>query len=163
MIGEIRDKETAQMSIRASITGHKVYSTLHCKSPREVYLRLINMGIDPNLLSEALVGGISQRLIKTLCNNCKLIDEEHRYKDRVLFKKHGCKICNHTGYINRRLVSSVYYLNNSNKKSIKEIYEDKKYLSNESMKYELEDLLIKGEIPYNDYLNFLEGENLNEL
>lgn len=163
MIGEIRDKETAEMSIRASITGHKVYSTLHCKSPREVYLRLMNMGVDSNLLNEALVGIISQRLIKTLCNNCKLIDRNHKYKGRILFKKQGCKICNHTGYINRRLVSSVYYLNSSNKKSIKEIYEDKSYLSNESMKDELKNLLIEGEIPYNDYLNFLEGEDLNEL
>lgn len=163
MIGEIRDKDTAEMSIRASITGHKVYSTLHCKSPREVYLRLINMGVDSNLLIEALGGIISQRLIKILCDDCKVLDKVNKHRNFILFKKGGCKKCNYTGYVTRKLISSVYYLKNSNKKNIEEIYNDKNYLSNKDMKYKLEELLFKGEIPYEDYSNFLEGEDLNEL
>ncbi|CAI3204950.1 GspE/PulE family protein [Clostridium neonatale] len=163
MIGEIRDKETADMCIRASITGHKVYSTLHCKSPREVYLRLINMGVDSNLLVEALGGIISQKLIKILCDDCKEIDNVNKYKNFMLFKKRGCKNCNYTGYITRKLISSVYYLKNSNKKNIEEIYADKNYLCNTHMKSQMEELIAKGKIPYADYFNFLEGEDLNEL
>lgn len=163
MIGEIRDKETADMCIRASITGHKVYSTLHCKSPREVYLRLINMGVDSNLLVEALGGIISQKLIKILCDDCKEIDNVNKYKNFMLFKKRGCKNCNYTGYITRKLISSIYYLKNSNKKNIEEIYADKNYLCNTHMKSQMEELIAKGKIPYADYFNFLEGEDLNEL
>ena len=64
------------MSIRASITGHKVYSTIHCKSPKEVFMRFENMGVKPYLIKESLVGVISQRLIKRLCSNCKFVDDE---------------------------------------------------------------------------------------
>lgn len=87
MIGEIRDEETAEMSIRASITGHKVYSTIHCKSPKEVFMRFENMGVKPYLIKESLIGVISQRLIKRLCSNCKFVDDEKTYKNHKIFKK----------------------------------------------------------------------------
>ena len=67
MVGEIRDETTAKMAIRAAITGHKVYSTIHTKSPREVILRLEEMGCKRYLIKDALAGIISQRLIKLLC------------------------------------------------------------------------------------------------
>ena len=71
MVGEIRDEITAKMAVRAAITGHKVYSTIHTKSPREVILRLEEMGCKGYLIKDALVGIISQRLIKILCEDCK--------------------------------------------------------------------------------------------
>jgi type IV pilus assembly protein PilB len=162
MIGEIRDEETANMAVRASITGHKVYSTIHCKSAREVYIRLENMGIKPYLLSDALVGIISQRLIKILCNECKQIDNKSLYSEKIIYKKCGCKACNYSGYASRQILSSVYFLENQNKKKMEELYEDSNYLSNISMKSDLEKLLYSGKISYNDYLEFVEGERLNE-
>jgi len=161
MIGEIRDEETANMAVRASITGHKVYSTIHSKSPREVYIRLENMGIKPYLLSDALVGIISQRLIKTLCDECKEIDSESLLNEKIIYKKCGCKACNYTGYNGRQIVSAVYFLQDDNKK-IEELHGDNNYLSNKNMKYDLERLLIKGKISNCDYLEFIEGERLGE-
>ena len=162
MIGEIRDEETADMAVKASITGHKVYSTIHCKSAREVYLRLENMGIKPYLLSDALVGIISQRLIKTLCDKCKEIDYKNSLNEKTIYKKCGCKACNFSGYGGRQIVSAVYLLQDKNKKNMQELYDDSTYLSNKNMKYDLENLLLQGKISNNDYLEFIEGERLNE-
>ncbi|AWK52410.1 pilus assembly protein TapB [Clostridium beijerinckii] len=162
MIGEIRDEETANMAVRASITGHKVYSTIHCRSAREVYIRLENMGIKPYLLNDALVGIISQRLIKTLCDKCKKKDYENSVNERIIYKKCGCKACNFSGYGGRQIISAVYFLQDENKKSVEELYEDRNYLSNKNMKYDLENLLLQGKISNNDYFEFIEGERLNE-
>lgn len=162
MIGEIRDEETANMAVRASITGHKVYSTIHCRSAREVYIRLENMGIKPYLLNDALVGIISQRLIKTLCEECKEIDSESSVNNRKIYKKCGCKACNYSGYGGRQIVSAVYFLEERTKKKIEELHEDSTYLSNRNMKCDLEKLLYEGKISNNDYLEFIEGERLNE-
>ena len=137
MIGEIRDEETAAMAVRASITGHKVYSTIHCKSAREVYIRLENMGIKQYLLSDALVGIISQRLIKTLCNKCKVVDNENLSDKRKFYKKCGCKDCNYSGYGGRQIISAVYFLHGENNKTIEEIHEGSSYLSNKNMKADL--------------------------
>ncbi|WP_242836002.1 GspE/PulE family protein [Clostridium sp. DL-VIII] len=162
MIGEIRDEETANMAVRASITGHKVYSTIHCRSAREVYIRLENMGVKPYLLSDALVGIISQRLIKTLCERCKELDKENSVHGRKIYKKCGCKICNYSGYGGREIISAVHFLEEKNKKKIEELHEDNSYLSNENMKHDLEKLLYEGKISKEDYLEFIEGERLNE-
>lgn len=162
MIGEIRDEETAKMAVRASITGHKVYSTIHCKSPKEVYIRLQNMGIKSYEINDSLIGIISQRLVKTLCNDCKEVDEDKYNNGYALYKKCGCKLCNYSGYSGRQLVSSVCFLEDRNKKKIEELYENDNYLSNENMKQDLKILLLKGKIPYDDYLNFLDGEGMCE-
>ncbi len=162
MIGEIRDEETANMAVRASITGHKVFTTIHCKSAKEVYIRLENMGIKQYLLRDAIVGIISQRLIKILCSKCKEIDDRKLINGITIYKKCGCKACNHSGYSGRQIVSAVHYLQEKNKKSINELYEDTDYLSNSSMKYDLKQLLISGKIAYDDYLEFIEGERLDE-
>lgn len=162
MVGEIRDEETANMAVRASITGHKVFSTIHCRSAREVYIRLENMGIKPYLLNDALVGIISQRLIKILCSECKEVDEINSTGKKIIYKKHGCKACNYSGYGGRQIVSAVHFLQEKNKKKIEELHEDSSYLSNDNMKYDLENLLLSGKISYDDYSDFIEGERLDE-
>lgn len=162
MIGEIRDEETAEMSIRASITGHKVYSTIHCKSPKEVFMRFENMGVKPYLIKESLVGVISQRLIKRLCSNCKFVDDEKTYKNHKIFKKSGCELCKFTGYEGRQVVSSVCSFTHAFNKSNDALKNNSEFLSNRSMKEDAESLLISGVISYNDYLEFIEGERLNE-
>ena len=162
MIGEIRDEETAEMAIRASITGHKVYSTIHCKSPEEVFMRLENMGIKNYMIKESIVGIISQRLIKVLCSHCKCIDDKNTFRNHKIYKKCGCELCQFTGYEGRKAVSSVCYYNfgiskkGDNKTSIND------NLSNMSMKEDVEEMLINGMISYSDYIEFIEGERLDE-
>ena len=163
MIGEIRDEETASLVVTASLTGHKVYSTIHTKTPREVYYRLEDMGIKQYLIKDSIVGIISQRLIRVLCNECKEVDKELIFRNRKVkaFKKKGCKLCNYTGYKGRTVVSSVVYIDDKIKKLISNIYQEIIELSNYEMISNLEDLFIKGDITYLDYNNFLLEEGLN--
>ena len=164
MLGEIRDEETAKMAVRAAITGHKVYSTIHTKSPREVFLRLEEMGVKGYLVRDALCGIISQRLVRILCDKCKTTSGDINIKGRSIpiYKKEGCIICKGTGYIGRKLIASVNYINKDIYKELKNIYENDKILSNNEMAVEIIKLLKEGEIDYKDFKNFIEGEELNE-
>ncbi len=82
MVGEIRDSETAEIAIRAAITGHLVLSTLHTNDSPSTIARLIDMGIEPYLVSSAVIGVVSQRLVKLLCPKCKV-----QYEASYLEKK----------------------------------------------------------------------------
>ena len=111
MVGEIRDEETAKIAVRASITGHKVYSTIHTKSSYEVFRRLKEMKVEEYLIIDSIIAVISQRLIKKVCSNCKeeeVISEDlkikYRLKNMKYFKGKGCNHCNYTGYNGRVLV-----------------------------------------------------------
>jgi GSPII_E N-terminal domain./Type II/IV secretion system protein. len=111
MIGEIRDRETAEIAIRSSITGHLVLSTLHTNDSAGAITRLIDMGIEPYLVSSSIVGVIAQRLARKICNNCKIeYEASHREKlilgldtekSLKLYKGKGCAVCNKTGYRGR--------------------------------------------------------------
>lgn len=164
MLGEIRDEETAQISVRAAITGHKVYSTIHTKNPREVYLRLEEMGVKSYLIRDSLCGIISQRLIKTLCANCKIKIKniELSNKKVALYKKCGCENCNGTGYTGRSMVAAVNYIDKEMIKKLKKVHDNEELLSNNEMLEVLNELLINEKIDYYDYLDFIEGEELDE-
>lgn len=157
MLGEIRDELTAKIAIRAAITGHKVYATLHTKSPREAYLRLEEMGIQNYLLKDAICGIVSQRLIKVLCDDCKKQIGENRYV------KCGCNNCNNSGYSGRILISSTYYIDNLLKHQLKNIDKDSEILNNKQMLEVIKDYLQKGKVDYYDYKQFIFGEELNEI
>ena len=112
MIGEIRDGETAQIAVQAAITGHLVVSTLHTNSAASTVTRIIDMGIEPYIIGDALVGVIAQRLVRRLCTACKsprLADEEEMIalgiedmdEDVVVYEPVGCPLCNNTGYSGR--------------------------------------------------------------
>ncbi len=111
MIGEIRDNETAGIAVKASITGHLVASTLHTNSAAGSVTRMIDMGVEPYLLSEAIVGVIAQRLVRKLCPDCKkrreaTAAEKHllgidKLKPLEIYEAHGCVKCDDTGYIGR--------------------------------------------------------------
>lgn len=110
MIGEIRDGETAAIAVKAAITGHLVVSTLHTNSAASTVTRLIDMGIEPYVVGDALVGVIAQRLVRRLCT-CKTPRYAEDYEKRSLgvpedeeiaiYEPHGCPICGETGYIGR--------------------------------------------------------------
>jgi len=111
MIGEIRDKETADISIRASLTGHLVLSTIHTNSSIKTISRLLDMGIEPFLIASSLTGVISQRLVRRLCPECSYWDDL-KENEKEIFEKNGIKIdkikrakgcpsCNFKGYSGR--------------------------------------------------------------
>jgi len=94
MIGEIRDLETAQIAVQASLTGHLVLATLHTNDSAAAVTRLLDMGIEPFLLSSSLLGVVAQRLVRKLCPHCKQQDGEN-------WKEVGCDKCGQTGYQGR--------------------------------------------------------------
>jgi type II secretory ATPase GspE/PulE/Tfp pilus assembly ATPase PilB-like protein len=112
LVGEIRDKETASAAITASTTGHLVLSTLHTNTAVGVIPRLKDLGIQPFLIADSLVGVVSQRLVRKICANCRTAyqpsDQEKAYLKQPdlneLFKGEGCEICGGTGYFGRTLV-----------------------------------------------------------
>ena len=101
MIGEIRDHETAQIAVQASLTGHLVLATLHTNDAPSAVTRLTDMGIEPFLLSSSLLGVLAQRLVRKLCPECRRKDEHGKYHPV------GCEACAHTGYKGR---TGVYEL-----------------------------------------------------
>jgi len=105
MIGEIRDYETAQIAIQASLTGHLVLATVHTNDAPSTVTRLIDMGVEPFLLSSSLLGVLAQRLVRKLCTHCKRVDEQGRWHPV------GCPECGKTGYKGR---TGVYELMTSN-------------------------------------------------
>ncbi len=115
MVGEIRDNETAQIAVQASLTGHLVLSTLHTNSAVGAITRLQDMGVEPFLLSSTLLGVVSQRLVRNLCSECRteLTVNENEYSDfaissdQVIYQAVGCASCLQTGYKGR---SGIYEL-----------------------------------------------------
>jgi len=101
MIGEIRDYETAQIAIQASLTGHLVLATIHTNDAPSCVTRLIDMGVEPYLLSSSLLGALAQRLVRKLCPNCRRQDDEGRWHPV------GCPQCSMSGYKGR---TGVYEL-----------------------------------------------------
>lgn len=111
MIGEIRDAETAEIAVQASITGHLVVSTLHTNSAAGTITRLIDMGVESYLLADCMIGVIAQRLVRRLCPACKIEVEATEEEKKILrvsdsgplklYKACGCPQCNNTGYIGR--------------------------------------------------------------
>lgn len=117
MIGEIRDGETAEIAVRASITGHLVVSTIHTNSAASSVTRLMDMGIEAYLLADSLVGVIAQRLVRRLCNNCKRSRKASEVERKLLeaavdeeldiYEPVGCPLCNDTGYLGRTGVYEI--------------------------------------------------------
>ncbi|MBT6120659.1 Flp pilus assembly complex ATPase component TadA [bacterium] len=128
MIGEIRDIKTADIAIQAALTGHMVFSTLHTRDAAGTITRLINMGVQPFLITSSVVGIIGQRLVRTICPNCKKTTDASiytGYKKTQLVKSleemvegklklhigEGCKFCDETGYKGRTGIFEVMGLN----------------------------------------------------
>jgi len=115
MIGEIRDLETAQIAVQASLTGHMVLATLHTNDAPSAVTRLIDMGVEPFLLASTLRGALAQRLVRRLCPQCReayapSASDREELGDAcppMLWKPVGCKACGHTGYSGR---TGVYEL-----------------------------------------------------
>jgi len=113
LIGEIRDKETAQIAVQASLTGHLVFSTLHTNDAPSAIARLLDLGLEPFLVTATIEGIVAQRLVRKVCNSCKteytpseeqLMELELRPEDvvgKIFYYGKGCDACNNTGYKGR--------------------------------------------------------------
>ena len=117
LVGEVRDKETAEMAFRAAMTGHQVFTTLHTNSALGAFPRLLDIGIQPDIMAGNIIGIIAQRLVRVLCNHCKEAhapSKEERLLlgpmgDRVsyLHRSVGCKNCDNKGYRGRTTVMEL--------------------------------------------------------
>ncbi|MBN1865359.1 MAG: type II/IV secretion system protein, partial [Victivallales bacterium] len=124
MLGEIRDIETAQMAIQASLTGHFVFSTLHTNDAPGTVTRLIDMGVEPFLINSSLLGVLGQRLIRKVCSSCKTpfdpTDDDlaqlditrEDVGDRKFYYGKGCQNCNQSGYKGRKALVELMLVNN---------------------------------------------------
>ncbi len=114
LIGEIRDAETAQIAVQASLTGHLVFSTLHTNDAPGAITRLIDMGIEPYLVASAIEAVLAQRLVRVLCPHCRTVDDSPTCRalrtrlgidpSAVVYRAVGCRECRQTGYHGRRAI-----------------------------------------------------------
>jgi general secretion pathway protein E len=114
LIGEIRDAETAQIAVQASLTGHLVFSTLHTNDAPGALTRLVDMGVEPYLVASSLEAVLAQRLVRVLCPHCKQPDDSataQQFKaklgiaaDKTIFKSVGCRECRNTGFFGRHAI-----------------------------------------------------------
>jgi type II secretory ATPase GspE/PulE/Tfp pilus assembly ATPase PilB-like protein len=121
LVGEIRDEETAEMALRAAMTGHQVFSTLHTNSALGAIPRLLDIGVKPHIMAGNIIGIVAQRLVRRLCKHCKQAyapDEVERQllgidssKPVLLYKEGGCESCNNFGFKGRLAVIEVLKLN----------------------------------------------------
>ena len=130
MIGEIRDKDTAEIAVKASLTGHLVFSTLHSNDSLGCINRLINLGVNDYLLSLVLTMIVSQRLVRKLCPHCKKIDSEYKeklsslslneknYQDIIFYTSVGCEKCMNTGYIGRLPIFEIVFFDEKLRNSL---------------------------------------------
>ncbi len=127
MVGEIRDLETAEIAVQASLTGHLVFSTLHTNTAIGAVTRMQDMGVEPYLLASSLLGVVAQRLVRTLCPECRqpvaatagelaLLKSNATHvaigDNPVLYHPTGCKHCNHQGFVGRTGIYELVELNN---------------------------------------------------
>ena len=130
LIGEIRDKETAEIAINAALTGHLVLSTLHTNEAAGALTRLVDMGVEPFLVSSSIVGVVAQRLVRRICPHCKVKSRE-KLVDKDLEKYlgagnntidfyhgKGCRECNETGYRGRAAIHEILEIDNGIKRMI---------------------------------------------
>ncbi|MCH7814880.1 MAG: Flp pilus assembly complex ATPase component TadA, partial [Planctomycetes bacterium] len=130
LVGEIRDLETAQISVQASLTGHLVLSTLHTNDAPSAIARLLDLGLEPFLITATLEGVVAQRLVRRICENCKtefhpseqlLLELDLKPEDvagRTLYFGKGCDYCNNTGYRGRVGIYEIMILDDDMRETI---------------------------------------------
>ncbi|EKO1911791.1 type II/IV secretion system protein [Clostridium botulinum] len=160
MVGEIRDEETAKVAIRASITGHLVLSTLHTNGALESIVRLLDMNIEAYILSDALRGIISQRLVRKICPHCKESyrpsKEEKEFinikEDFLLYRGRGCHKCNNTGYLGRSIIYEYINIDKEKKNLIKNMIKDnnEKILLENNLKENINKALKQGRTSFSE-------------
>jgi general secretion pathway protein E len=165
LVGEIRDQETAQIAVQSSLTGHLVFSTLHTNDSASTITRLVDIGVEPFLISSSVLAVIAQRLVRVLCNNCKqpytlddaspleLIDDlsllksigiaPERFQEATIYKAKGCESCFHTGYKGRTAIFEIMILDSHLKNLILKTH-DSDRIKNEALRLNMVSLRTDG-------------------
>jgi len=155
LIGEVRDRETAEIAIQSSLTGHLVFSTLHTNDASSAVTRLIDMGIEPYLVTSSVIAIIAQRLVRVLCPKCKeayIPDEESlvnlgmgrkNHDDTVFYRRTGCAACMNTGYRGRTAIFEVLILDDAMKRMILKT-SDSNQIQDEAVRRGMATLLADG-------------------
>ena len=159
MIGEIRDEETAAIAVRAALTGHLVFSTLHTNSAAATISRLADMNVEPFLISSSLLGILAQRLVRVLCQECKeedelaenFADDYGLTHDAKIYKAVGCKACGYSGFSGRRSIGELLVMSDAIKELLKTTTDEhtiKTQLEKDGLKtigLQLKEMLLQGE------------------
>jgi len=156
LVGEIRDRETAEIAIQSSLTGHLVFSTLHTNDAASAVTRLIDMEVEPFLVTSSVIAIIAQRLVRVLCPECKEayvpddesltnigIDKGMLKGHRIIYKRKGCPACMNTGYRGRTAIFEMMTLNDHLRKLILKT-SDANEIRKEAIKSEMKTLLQDG-------------------
>ena len=155
LVGEIRDRETAEIAIQSSLTGHLVFSTLHTNDAASAVTRLIDMGIEPFLVTSSVIAIIAQRLVRVLCPKCKeqytpddeslanLGVDKRRLEKHPVYRKMGCAACMNTGYRGRSAIFEILVLDDPLKRLILKT-SDSNQINDEAMKRGMTNLLQDG-------------------
>ncbi len=166
MVGEIRDSETAEIAMQAALTGHLLLSTLHTNDATSSLTRLMDMGIEDYLLSSTLIGVLAQRLVRKLCDHCKVptllpknVLKDLDLDDRsIYYQAVGCRQCDFTGYNGRKAVGELFIMSDTVKEYMKKGLNDheiRELLKKEGMKTisdELKDMMKSGLTSYEEAL-----------
>ena len=173
MVGEIRDQETAHIAVQAAITGHLVLSTIHTNDAITTVSRLIDMGVEPYLVSDSLNGAVSQRLVRVLCPKCKkphyvTATEAKMFgvkENTVIYEPHGCSYCNNTGYKGRAAAFEIMLVGDNVKECISrkhysgiELKEAAKKDGFVSLKKKVGDMVINGITSVEEYSSLIVDE-----
>jgi len=154
MVGEIRDRETADIAIRASLTGHLVFSTLHTNDASSALTRLLDMGVEPFLVSSSVIAILAQRLVRVICQKCKekytpseeIIKSLNLTKKAEFYRGKGCMRCKETGFVGRLGIFELLLINDEVKNMIvakKSANEIKKAAISSGMRVLIDDGLEK--------------------
>jgi general secretion pathway protein E len=144
LVGEIRDQETAEIAVQSALTGHLVFSTLHTNDSASAITRLVDIGVEPFLLSSSVLAVIAQRLIRVLCTDCKeaytpdeaalmrLGINRDQIRDAAIYRAKGCENCFHTGYKGRKGIFEMMILDSGLKSLILKTF-DSNRIKNEAL------------------------------
>lgn len=155
LVGEIRDKETADIAVQSALTGHLVFSTLHTNDSASAITRLVDIGVEPFLISSSVLAVMAQRLVRVLCKECREPYEPDEgalksigmtrddLKGRTVFRAKGCDNCFQTGYKGRISISEILIMENRLKKLVLETY-DSNQIQQEALNQNMETLRMDG-------------------
>ncbi len=153
MIGEIRDEETLNTAVGASLTGHLVFSTLHTNDAPSAITRMIQMGLQPYLAADSLVGIVTQRLVRKICKSCKREHKPHLSLTKkvsqylpekyIFYNGKGCVKCNFSGYLGRVMICEILQINDALSTKISQ-EKNRFEILQEALKYGYEPMLIDG-------------------
>ena len=155
LVGEIRDKETAGIAVQSALTGHLVFSTLHTNDSASAITRLVDMGVEPFLISSSILAVVAQRLVRVLCKDCKkayvpnpiylksIGFSPDRFKERAVYKAVGCENCFNTGYRGRLGIFEIMVLTERLKSLVLKTF-DSNRIKNEAVQQKMRTLRQDG-------------------